>query len=137
MCESIRGGLLNKPVQKRVRKTDAQLWAELIAELEGLAKVEQFDEYLGAMCIPKIGALNLIQPFNWREWQEPFPEATQVKLMDLETAVKHITRICRAERFHQNFIWGPIKSGLLLGLCLVVREHTRGESAPRVLDRAS
>jgi hypothetical protein len=137
VCESIKGGLLNKPVQKRVDKTDAQRWAELIAELEGLAKVEHFDESLAAMCIPKIGALNLIQPFNWPEWQEPFPEATQVKLMDLETAVKHITRICRTERFHQNFIWGPIKSGLLLGLCLVVREHTRGEIVRNVFENTN
>ena len=125
---------MNKPTQKRVRKTNAQLWAELIAELEGLAKFEHFDEFLAAMCIPKIGALNLIQRFNWPEWQEPFPEATQVKSMDLETAVKHITRICRAERFHQNFIWGPIKSGLLLDLCLVVREHTNGESVRNVFE---
>ena len=128
---------MNKPTQKRVRKTNAQLWAELIAELEGLAKVEHFDEFLAAMCIPKIGALNLIQRFNWHEWQEPFPEATQVKSMDLETAVKHITRICRAERFHQNFIWGPIKSGLLLDLCLVVREHTNGESVRNVFENTN
>ena len=128
---------MKKPTVKRLCMSGARQWGDLLAELENLAKVEHPDELQASMCIPKIGALNLIQPFNWREWQEPFPEATQVKLMDLETAVKHITRICRAERFHQNFIWGPIKSGLLLGLCLVVREHTRGESAPSVLDRAS
>jgi hypothetical protein len=128
---------LNKPVQKRVGKTDAQKWEELITEMQELAVLAEPGEYLAAMCIPKIGALNLIQPFNWPEWQEPFPEATQVKLMDLETAVKHITRICRTERFHQNFIWGPIKSGLLLGLCLVVREHTRGEIVRNVFENTN
>ena len=60
-----------------------------------------------------------------------------MKLMDLETAVKHITGICRAERFMQGVFMGSVRSGLLLGLCLVVREHTRGEVAPNVMNKAS
>jgi len=128
---------LNKPVQKLVFKSDAQKWEELITELQELAILAQPDEYRVAMCMPKVGALNLVQPFNWRQWPEPFPETVQFKMMDLETAVKHITRICRAERFMEGVFMGSVKSGLLLGLCLVVREHTRGERAPSVMNKAS
>ena len=128
---------MNKPVQKRVDKTDAQKWEELITELQELAVLAQPDEYRVAMCMPKVGALNMVQPFNWRQWTEPFPEIVQFQLMDLETAIKHITRICRAERFMEGVFMGSVKSGLLLGLCLVVREHTRGERAPSVMNKAS
>ena len=128
---------MNKPVQKRVFKSDAQKWEELITELQELAILAQPDEYRVAMCMPKVGALNLVQPFNWRQWTEPFPEIVQFQLMDLETAIKHITRICRAERFMEGVFMGSVKSGLLLGLCLVVREHTRGERAPSVMNKAS
>ena len=128
---------MNKPVQKRAFKSDAQKWEELITELQELAILAQPDEYRVAMCMPKVGALNLVQPFNWRQWAEPFPETVQFQLMDLETAIKHITRICRAERFMEGVFMGSVKSGLLLGLCLVVREHTRGERAPSVMNKAS
>jgi hypothetical protein len=70
-------------------------------------------------------------------WAEPFPESEQARLLDLKTAIKHITRICRAERFHENSIWGHIRSGLLMGLCLVVREHTSGEIAPNVIENTN
>ena len=128
---------MNKPVQKLVFKSDAQKWEELITELQELAILAQPDEYRVAMCMPKVGALNLVQPFNGRQWPEPFPETVQFKMMDLETAVKHITRICRAERFMEGVFMGSVKSGLLLGLCLVAREHTRGERAPSVMNKAS
>ena len=128
---------MNKPVQKRVDKTDAQKWEELISELQELAVLAEPGEYRVAMCMPKVGALNLVQPFNWRLWTEPFPEPEQARLLDLETAIKHITRICRAERFHENSIWGHIRSGLLMGLCLVVREHTRGELVRNVFENTN
>ena len=128
---------MNKPVQMRVDKTDAQKWEELITELQELAVLAEPGEYRVAMCMPKVGALNLVQPFNWRQWTEPFPEAVQCKLMDLETAIKHITRICRAERFMEGVFMGSLKSGVMLGLCLVVREHTRGERAPSVMIKAN
>ena len=127
---------MNKSVKKPLIKTPAEKWEALINELKALALVEEFDEYLALMLISKIGGLNMIQPFDWNNWQVAYPEAEQVKLLDLETAVKHITRICRAERFYQNSIWGPIRSGLLMGLCLVVREHTHGEIAPNVMKKA-
>ena len=133
--EKIQGGLLNKSVKKPPIKTPAEKWEALINELKALALVEEFDEYLALMLISKIGGLNMIQPFDWNNWHAAYPEAEQVKLLDLETAVKHITRICRAERFYQNSIWGPIRSGLLMGLCLVVRELTDGGVAPNVMEK--
>jgi len=128
---------LNKSLQKGVFKSGAQKWEELITELQELAILPESDEYRVAMCMPKVGALNLVQSFDWKHWDEPCPDTVQMKLMDLETAVKHITSICRAERFMQGVFIGRVRSGLLLGLCLVVREHTRGEIASNVMDKAS
>ena len=67
----------------------------------------------------------------------PCGEVVARAVMDLETAIKHITRICRAERFMEGVFMGSVKSGVLLGLCLVVREHTRGERAPSLMSKAS
>ena len=128
---------MNKSLQKGVFKSGAQKWEELITELQELAILPESDEYRVAMCMPKVGALNLVQSFDWKNWDEPCPDTSQMKLMDLETAVKHITGICRAERFMQGVFTGSVRSGLLLGLCLVVREHTRGEVAPNVMNKAS
>ena len=133
--EKLQGGLLNKSVKKPPIKTPAEKWEALINELQALALVEEFDEYLALMLMSKIGGLNMIQPFDWNNWQVAYPEPEQVKFLDLETAVKHITRICRAERFYQNSIWGPSRSGLLMGLCLVVRELTDGGVAPNVMEK--
>ena len=123
-----KGGLLNDSAQK---------WEELIEELLVLATASQPSELEFVGFAQKLGALNLVQPFNWKAWEEPFPEPEQAQLLDLETAVKHITRICRADRFMEGTLWATVCSGLLLGLCLVVREHTRGEIAPNVMKKAS
>ncbi len=118
-------------------KNSEQKWAELIEELLDLATASRPNELEFANFTTKLGALNLVQPFNWRAWEEPFPEPEQARLLDLENAVKQITRICRADRFEEGTLWVTVRSGLLLGLCLVVREHTRGEIAPNVMNKAS
>ena len=123
-----KGGLLNDPAQK---------WEELIEELLVLATASRPSELEFVGFTQKLGALNLVQPFNWKAWEEPFPEPEQAQLLDLETAVKHITRICRADRFMEGTLRATVCSGLLLGLCLVVLEHTRGEIAPNVMKKAS
>ncbi len=118
-------------------KDSAQKWEELIEELLVLATASRPSELEFVGFTQKLGALNLVQPFNWKAWEEPFPEPEQAQLLDLETAVKHITRICRADRFMEGTLWATVCSGLLLGLCLVVRVHTRGEIAPNVMKKAS
>ena len=128
---------MNKPVKAREVLTPEQRWEDLIAELSEMASAPWPNEVRVAYLMPRFGSLNLIQPFDWMSWTEPYPASEQTTLLDLTTAIKHITRICRAERFHQNFISGPIKSGLLLGLCLVVREHTRGEIVRNVFDNTN
>lgn len=114
-------------------KTDEQKWEELLDALQVAAMEEQPDEYGLAQVKPKISALNLIQPFDWMKWTEPYPSVEQTKLMDLDTAIKHITRFCRAERFMEGTLWAGIQSGAVLGLCLVVRQHTDGKAAPKVM----
>jgi hypothetical protein len=128
---------LNKPVKAREVLTPEQRWEDLIAELGEMATAPWQNEVRVACLMPRFGRLNLVQPFDWMSWAEPYPESEQARLLDLKTAIKHITRICRAERFHENSIWGHIRSGLLMGLCLVVREHTRGEIAPNVIENTN
>lgn len=128
---------MNKPANTREVATPAQNWEDLIADLDSMASATSPDQTRVASLMQCIGRLNLVQPFDWMHWEEPFPETAQARILDLETAIKHITRICRAERFSENSIWGHIRSGLLLGLCLVVREHTNGKIAPRVFEKSS
>lgn len=128
---------MNKPANTREVMTPEQNWEDLIADLDSMASATWPNEVRVAYLMRRIGRLNLVQPFDWMHWDEPYPETAQVRILDLETAIKHITRICRAERFHENSIWSHIRSGLLLGLCLVVREHTNGNIAPRVFEKSS
>ena len=114
-----------------------QRWEDLIVELGQMATAPWPNEVRVAYLMPRFGRLNLVQPFDWMSWAESYPATEQARLLDLETAIKHITRICRAERFHENSIWSHIRSGLLMGLCLVVREHTRGEIAPNVIENTN
>jgi len=85
--------------------------------------------------IAKIGGAGMAQPFSLMRWQEPHPEPEQTRMLDLEISIRHITRICRAERFFENSIVGHIHSGLLMGLCLVVREHTQRQHVPKVVKK--
>jgi hypothetical protein len=128
---------MNKPVKAREVMTPEQRWEDLIAELGEMATAPWPNEVRVAYLMPRFGRLNLIQSFDWMSWAEPYPASEQTTLLDLTTAIKHITRICRAERFHQNSIWGHIRSGLLMGLCLVVREHTNGEIVRDVIENTN
>ena len=114
-------------------KTAAQRWTELLDILQVSAMGDRPSEFGVAHLTPKFGALNLVQSFDWMHWNEPFPQREQMQMMDLETAIKHITRFCRAERFMEGSLWGGVQSGALLGLCLVVQQHTDGEAAPNVM----
>ena len=135
--EKIQGGLLNKPVKAQEVLTPEQRWEDLIAEMAEMASAPWPNEVRVAYLMPRFGRLNLVQPFDWMHWTEPFPEPEQARLLDLETAIKHITRICRAERFYENSIWSHIRSGLLMGLCLVVRQHTHGEIVRNVFENTN
>jgi hypothetical protein len=86
-------------------KTEEQRWTELLDVLVVSAMGNQPDKYGIARITPKLGALHLIQPFDWMAWKEPYPSAEQAKLMNIQTAVKHITRYCRAERFMEGALW--------------------------------
>ena len=114
-----------------------QHWDELIKDLETLSLGGEQSELRMVHFTLKLAQLNLIQPFDWMHWHEPYPATAQVKMMDLETAVKHITRIVRADRFMEGTLMACIKSGLLLGLCLVARERSHGEQVPGVMSKAT
>jgi len=133
--KKIQGGLLKRAVNSRERLTPEQRWEQLIAELDAMAITPRPDEYRILHLIAKIEGLGMVQSFSWMQWQVPYPEPEQTRMLDLETAVKHITRICRAERFFENSIVGHIHSGFLMGLCLVVREHTQRQHVPKVVKK--
>ena len=69
--------------------TPEQRWEDLIAELAEMASAPWPNEVRVAYLMPRFGRLNLVQPFDWMHWTEPFPETEQAKLLDLETAIKH------------------------------------------------
>ena len=121
-------------VPKNATDDDVQQLIDAVTALETHPTHDERDHLAMKSCIAK---LHLVQPFDWMHWTEPFPEPEQAKLLDLETAIKHITRICRAERFYENSIWSHIRSGLLMGLCLVVRQHTRGEIVRNVFENTN
>ena len=62
----------------------AQKWEELIEELLVLAAASRPSKLEIANFHPKLGAVNLAQPFDWKAWGEPFPEPEQAQLLDLK-----------------------------------------------------
>ena len=65
-------------------KDSAQKWEELIEELLVLATASRPSKLEFANFHPKLGALNLVQPFDWMAWGEPFPAPEQAQLLDLK-----------------------------------------------------
>ena len=110
------------------------LWDELFVLFEAMRLDTPRDEWDFRIRItPLMHSLRLIQAFDWPSWQEPYPTVEQTKLMSLETALKHIFRIRRQDRFGGGIFDSTISSGLMPALCLAIRQHTNGEVAPKVL----
>jgi|688.fasta_scaffold179592_3 hypothetical protein len=136
--EQNQGGLLNEKAKTRETTNPKALWDALFEEFESLRLENPREEWEARIRITTLmHELRLIQSFNWPSWDEPFPSVTQTKLMSMETALKHVFRIRRLDRFGEGLLASTIQSGLLHALCLVIREHTKGEIAPKVLSIAS
>ncbi len=110
-------------------------WDELIQLLKEYAPLEWHEMDLVKLkgSIARVGGL--VQPFDWMRWREPFPQGIQLVPMDLQTVVKHVTRIVRGERFYENSLLMHVQQGGLLSLVLRGRYLTGGDPVPNVFPR--
>ena len=128
------GGLLNETPRTKETRDPKALWDALFKMFDDMLLETPADEFDFRMQVtPLMHSLRLIQAFNWPAWKEPYPTVEQARQMSLEDALKHIFRIRRQDRFGGGLFDMEIQSGLIPALCLVVKKHTNGGIAPKVL----
>lgn len=87
-------------------------------------------EMWGALRIA-VGDLNMVTPFDWPAWKEPWPEAADdVSDLDEELVSKHMTRIVRSDRFIEGNFEGAVRTGLVSWLVLRWLEITAPTGSP-------
>ena len=128
------GGLLNETPRTKETRDPKALWDALFKMFDDMLLETPADEFDFRMQVtPLMHSLRLIQAFNWPAWKEPYPTVEETRQMSLEDALKHIFRIRRQDRFGGGLFDMEIQSGLIPALCLVVKKHTNGGIAPKVL----
>lgn len=131
-----RKRVLNLQIDSERRRylTAEERWEALVSQLGSLRGKQTLNEdNLRVEVLPLIKRLNLVQRFDWQRWEEPFPTFEQVKDLDLESIVMQVTRISRMQRFGDGLLNMVVESGILLELCIVARELTKGELVPSLL----
>ena len=124
--------------KNRVNLSSEERWEALISQLGSLrGKSKLNEDDLRVDVLPLVKRLNLVQRFDWQQWEEPFPTFEQVKNLDLKSIVMQVTRICRMQRFGDGLLDMVVESGILLELCVAARELTKGELVPSLLKDAS
>ena len=124
--------------KNRVNLSAEERWEALISQLGSLRGKKTLNEDdLRVDVLPLVKRLNLVQRFDWQQWEEPFPTFEQVKNLDLKSIVMQVTRICRMQRFGDGLLDMVVESGILLELCIAARELTKGELVPSLLKDAS
>ena len=124
--------------KNRVNLSAEERWEALISQLGSLrGKSKSNEDELRVKILPLVKRLNLVQRFDWQQWEEPFPTFEQVKDLDLKSIVMQVTRICRMQRFGDGLLDMVVESGILLELCIAARELTKGELVPSLLKEAS
>ena len=124
--------------KNRVILSSEERWEVLISQLGGLRGKKTLNEDdLRVDVLPLVKRLNLVQRFDWQQWEEPFPTFEQVKDLDLKSIVMQVTRICRMQRFGDGLLDMVVESGILLELCIAARELTKGELVPSLLKDAN
>ena len=120
--------------ERRRYLTAEERWESLVSQLGSLRGKQTLNEdNLRVEVLPLIKRLNLVQRFDWQQWEEPFPTFEQVKDLDLESIVMQVTRISRMQRFGDGLLNMVVESGILLELCIAARELTKGELVPSLL----
>ena len=124
--------------KNRVNLSAEERWEALISQLGSLrGKSKSNEDDLRVEVLPLVKRLNLVQRFDWQQWEEPFPTFEQVKDLDLKSIVMQVTRICRMQRFGDGLLDMVVESGILLELCIAARELTKGELVPSLLKDAN
>ena len=125
---------MNETPKNRVNLSAEERWEALISQLGSLRGKKTLNEDdLRVDVLPLVKRLNLVQRFDWQQWEEPFPTFEQVKNLDLKSIVMQVTRICRMQRFGDGLLDMVVESGILLELCIAARELTKGELVPCLL----
>ena len=123
--------------KNRVNLSAEERWEALISQLGSLRGKKTLNEDdLRVDVLPLVKRLNLVQRFDWQQWQEPFPTFEQVKDLVLKSIVMQVTRICRMQRFGDGLLDMVVESEILLELCIAARELTKGEFVPSLLKDA-
>ena len=129
---------MDETPKNRVNLSAEERWKALISQLGSLrGKSKLNEDDLRVDVLPLVKRLNLVQRFDWQQWEEPFPTFEQVKDLDLKSIVMQVTRICRMQRFGDGLLDMVVESGILLELCIAARELTKGELVPSLLKDAS
>jgi len=125
---------LNETPRTKETRDPKALWDALFKMFDDMLLETPADEFDFRMQVtPLMHSLRLIQAFNWPAWKEPYPTVEETRQMSLEDALKHIFRIRRQDRFEEGLFDMTIQSGLIPALCLVVKKHSNGGIAPKVL----
>ena len=128
---------MDETPKNRVNLSAEERWEALISQLGSLrGKSKLNEDDLRVDVLPLVKRLNLVQRFDWQQWEEPFPTFEQVKDLDLKSIVMQVTRICRMQRFGDGLLDMVVESGILLELCIAARELTKGELIPSLLKDA-
>ena len=129
---------MDETPKNRVNLSSEERWEALISQLGSLrGKSKSNEDELRVKILPLVKRLNLVQRFDWQQWEEPFPTFEQVKNLDLKSIVMQVTRICRMQRFGDGLLDMVVESGILLELCIAARELTKGELVPSLLKDAN
>ena len=129
---------MDETPKNRVNLSAEERWEALISQLGSLRGKKTLNEDdLRVDVLPLVKRLNLVQRFDWQQWEEPFPTFEQVKDLDLKSIVMQVTRICRMQRFGDGLLDMVVESGILLELCIAARELTKGELVPSLLEGAN
>jgi Family of unknown function (DUF6508) len=116
-------------------------WKTLHSELLlfSIFSVDEMDplklEVSTARITSALGALHLVQVFNWSEWIENrggWPTLETTKNMDLNDCVRTLTAIVRTNRFNEGALAGSIRSGMFRALVRRAEELAHGEEVPAI-----
>ena len=116
---------------------EAERWERVFSGLDELAKIEYPDEAQVGKVNSLLGSVHLIQPFNWRSWNIPFPTTDEIPSLSLVDCVKQITRLCRADRTNEGILWGALRSGILEALCRSAQQRAGGQPIGSLSDLSS
>lgn len=105
-------------------------WQQLIDEITALESVAEHDERAHLPMKQCIARLNLVQPFDWMNWEVGFPPIGELNRLDIHDCVRQITRLVRRDRFMENSLAMCIQAGYFRALCEAARVQAGDRRAP-------